>query len=78
MELELGVEVGIGNQLDFVEPGVHVPLRRRQPDDRRLPRSLLFRLIKETNMVGSVADSTKLRKLVIKIKKKSVSYKKGF
>ena len=74
MELELGVEVGIGNQLDFVEPGVHVPLRRRQPDDRRLPRSLLFRLIKETNTVGSVADSTKLRKLVIKVKKKSLSH----
>ncbi len=44
MELKFGVEIGIGDKVDLVEPRVHVALRRRQSDDRRFATFFLFGL----------------------------------
>ena len=44
MELKFGVEIGIGDKVDLVEPRVHVALRRCQSDDSRFATFFLFGL----------------------------------
>lgn len=64
VELELCVEVVVGDEVDLAEPGVHVALRGRQPDHRggavRLPLALRARILRCSDLGNRAAPVSQI------------------